>query len=417
MSRWLSWYRPLTVAWPGLAACLWLAGCAAPAPVPLAGTGGAIRGALVPSEPEAQAEASAAAVVAGRSTVAPVDAAAAGAADSADSAGAAGVAPDAGDREAAGELPRVEWMAERQAERLLRERFAAAAEPADAALELVTFLVARERHREALAVAQVAWQRQPVVAVREALVGLYRDLGQRAAAVAELSAWRLQQGAQRMPPAALLELAELQDLLGEREEALATLAELRRFHEWQLIGTSLGTEVVALQAELAVGAEAPRSSLRDVLADLRGHPDRAVRGEVLAALVELADLEPAMAEVLAQAVAIACGDEDAGIRARAVGLARPAVAVAPAWLQAALADAAPEVRVAAAASAAGWLGQDAVAALGAALAVEQDPVVFRSLWQALRGLGQQLPELPVAGEVSAEGRAACVTQWRQACNR
>jgi len=404
MNRWLSWCRAAAVAKPWLVACLLWAGCTAPGPVSLPGVGGAVREAgMVMPRPSATAAVDAvgepellrrAAAAAPRPEV---------------SASPKWEGADGADVDVVAE--------ERAAERLLRERFAAAADPVEAALELVAFLAQRERHREALAVAQAAWQRTPAVPLRVALVGLYRDLGQRATAVAELSAWKLEYGAQQMPPSALLELAELKDLLGARDEALAVLGELRRYHEWQVLGTNLGAEVLALQAELAVGGEEPRPRLRDVLADLRGHDDVAVRRESLTALAELAELEPALTEVLAQAVAIACGDADAQLRARAVELAQPPAQAAAAWLQAALADAAPEVRRAAAGRAAHWLAAAALPWLGAALAAEADPAVFRQLWQELRGLGLELAELPPAGEDSPAVRAACVAQWRQACSR
>ncbi len=400
------------MARPGLAACLLLAGCAAPPPpAPLPGLGGAVREASVVAPAPAAAPAVAEAIVGPAEAVpmagdrAPVD---------------PSNPPVPADPGAAGALPAPLATIvddERAAERLLRERFAAAAEPVDAALELVAFLTQRERHREALAVVQTARQRSAAVPLREALVGLHRDLGQRAAAVAELTSWRLQQGAAQMPPAALLELAELKDLLGARDEALAVLGELRRYHEWQVLGTSLGAEVVALQAEWAVGGEAPRPRLRDVLADLRGHADVAVRQESLTALVELAALQPELAGVLAQAVAIACGDADPRLRARAIELAQPPAPTAAAWLTAALADAAAEVRRAAVGRAAAWGGEAAVAILGAALVAENEPAVFRCLWDALRAMGVALEELPPAAEDSPSVRAARVAQWRRVCPR
>lgn len=310
-------------------------------------------------------------------------------------------------------------------ERSLREQIATAAEPTSYALELAGLLADLERHREALAMLVGVRQRlaaagrtiDPVLQV--AIAGAHRDLGQRHLAVAELEALLAARGALGLHPGLVFEIAELQWLEGKPTAAVATLAELRRGHVdsgWLASHTS---DVQRLEHELANRAAPTRMRLRDLFGNLRGATEAIVRLQTLEELVRLADApapaaagEPRIAAVAPMALAIAFGDVDGLVRARAVQLTGP-VDGTEEFCRAALADADARVRTAAVAKAVAWLGAGSRALLLDALTNEADPQAFRACHEALVGIVGNGPPMPPGSEAEAQARQIAVAAWRQ----
>ena len=310
-------------------------------------------------------------------------------------------------------------------ERSLREQLATAADPTAYALELAALLVDLERHQEALAMLVGVRQRlaaagrtvDPVLPV--AIAGVHRDLGQRHLAEAELAALLADRGALGLHPALVFEIAELQWLEGKVEAAVATLAELRRGHADSAWMASQGGAVQQLEHDLANRTTPTRMRLRDLFGNLRGATEAFVRMRTLEELVRLADdqagasaEEPRLAAVRPMALAIAFGDADGLVRARAVQLTGP-VDAPEQFCRTALADADARVRTAATAKAVAWLGVGSRPLLHEALANETDPQAFRTCHEALLGIVGNGPTLAAGDEAQAPRRQAAVVAWRQ----
>lgn len=314
-------------------------------------------------------------------------------------------------------------------ERSLREQLAAAPDPTSYALELAGLLADLERHREALAMLVGVRQRlaaagraaDPVL--RVAIAGAHRDLGQRHLAVAELEALLAERGALGLHPALLFETAELQWLEGKAGAAVATLAELRRgYADSDWLAHQAGA-VQQLELDIANRTAPTRVRLRDLFGNLRGATEAFVRLRTLEELVRLAGEpaeatadgatgEPRVAAVGPMALAIAFGDADGLVRARAVQLTGP-VEAPEQFCRTALADADARVRTAAIAKAVAWLGAASRPLLLAALANEADPATFRACHEALVGVVGNGPPLASGGEAQAQARQATVAAWRQ----
>ncbi len=304
----------------------------------------------------------------------------------------------------------------RQLERDLRQELSTAADPADCALELAGLLADLERHREALAVLTTARQRSANPALRVAIAGLQRDLGQRHLAVAELVAVRTEQGAVAMSPALQMELAELQWLEGSREAALATISDLRRAHAEAPWLAKHAAAVDALELEVGMQKAPNRVRIRDLLGNLRGAPGVLVRLRTLEELVKLADGLPADRRdggmsLRDRAVAIGLADDAGVVRARAIQLAAPKVAAPEILFRTALRDADAIVRTVTAESSVERLRDGALPLLVEAIAIEQDPKVFRALHEAARSIVVGAPTLAPDEELVAERRAALAKAW------
>lgn len=310
-------------------------------------------------------------------------------------------------------------------ERSLREQLATASDPTGYALELAALLVDLERHQEALAMLVGVRQRlaaagravDPVLQV--AIAGVHRDLGQRHLAVAGLEALLADRGALGLHPGLVFEIAELQWLEGRADAAVATLAELRRGHADSAWLASQAGAVQRLEHDLANRAAPTRVRLRDLFGNLRGATEAFVRLRTLEELVRLADEpadatagEPRVAAVGPMALAIAFGDADGLVRARAVQLTGP-VEAPEEFCRAALADADARVRTAAVAKAVAWLGTGSRPLLLETLANESDPQAFRACHEALVDIVGNGPVLAAGAEAQARQRQAAVVAWRQ----
>lgn len=320
--------------------------------------------------------------------------------------------------------------AERELERDLRRELASAADPTDVALELAGLLTELERPREALAVLEAAMARRPGPRLSIAHAGVQRDLGQRHLAVAELANLRATQGTLAIAPGVLMELAELQWLEGRPEQALASIAELRRAYGEQAWWRSNGSAVEQLAMEVDTHKAPQRVRLRDLLGNLRGASGHLVRLRTLEEIVRLAEgaqsqggpdsrasdaQRQALANLRDRAIAIACGDDHATVRARAIQLARPSEASAPELGAAAFADSSPVVRACAAPQCVAWMGPAATPLLLQAMANETDGAAFRAMHEALGAIVTGAPQLPPQDEDKAERRAAVLAAWRLRC--
>ncbi|MCK5944742.1 MAG: hypothetical protein KAI24_22325, partial [Planctomycetes bacterium] len=118
----------------------------------------------------------------------------------------------------------------RATERDLRNAFAAAVDPSDAALQLASFLVHQERYPEALHICDLALERKRSVPVRLARAGLLRDVARNDLAAVELRDVVRELGRERVSAGTLLELAQVEWLAGQRDEAGATMRDLLRIH-------------------------------------------------------------------------------------------------------------------------------------------------------------------------------------------
>ncbi|MBM4062547.1 MAG: hypothetical protein FJ265_15835 [Planctomycetes bacterium] len=295
----------------------------------------------------------------------------------------------------------------------LREALARAEDPCEPALELVGLLAAAERHREALAVLATARRRSSDSRLAVAQAAVHRDLGERHLAVRELE--QLEAGSGSMPPGVLFELAELQWLEGCGPAALATASRLRAAHAGSPWLEANDGALRVLEHEVASRAEPCRILVRDLLGNLRGARDTGIRLATLEALWQIGD--PAArgdgSTLRWRVLAIACGDETAAVRARAVELAEPGLDDPLGFCQAALGDGSPAVRATAARNALRLLGAGAVPLLAAALVEESQPEAFCALHDALVDHFGPVVALAPGDAHAAAGRAAAVAAWRR----
>ncbi|MGC6486045.1 MAG: hypothetical protein ACON4Z_00230 [Planctomycetota bacterium] len=303
---------------------------------------------------------------------------------------------------------------DRARERRLRGAFAAAGRsPADA-LELAAFLVAGERHDEALHVLDLACGQDGDESLRLARAGVLRDLAHNDLALVDLEEYLARRGRAAVEPGTLLELAQVAWLAGEREAAQQALRDLRRHHGASAWLATHG-ELVR-QWSVRVETQTPTSDvgdLRDVFAQLRSAPRVADRMRLLQRLAS-APRGEGRAPVRLRAIAIACADASPAVRARALQLAEENGLEELAFWATGLQDPAPLVRRFAARGLARAPGAGASDALLAALEREADAAAFRALHMALeRSLAV---ELPLGDEHSEAARARAVEEWRKRCS-
>jgi hypothetical protein len=303
-------------------------------------------------------------------------------------------------------------------ERSLRDQLATATDPVPAALELADLLSALERHREALAVVDVALQRNDDPSLQVCRAGLLRDLGRRQEAVAALLALAQAHGPAAMHPGLLFECAEMQWLLADADAAGATLGALLEAHAADPWCATNRAALDGLAAELEARGTAPRARVRDLLASLRGNGTVSDRIRLLGDLVALADGESGgrRQHLRTRALAIAAGDESPAVRARAVQLADPPPEEGEAFCRAALEDAAAIVRRFAAERVPECAPAAATRLLLDALQDEADPDAVAAMHAALARLVPGGPVLVPRDETDAAAREHVATAWRQRCS-
>ncbi len=288
-------------------------------------------------------------------------------------------------------------------------------------LELAGDLCASERHTEALQVLDHAIANDPSWALSVARAGVLRDLGRRHEALAVLRGVCAATDPAELHPGLWFERAELEWLEGHRQDAadaLRTLEIAHASHPWVLANAG---QLGGLRDEVATLQAPNRMRVRDLLGNLRGAPQAAVRMRTLDFLARpvaadaTAQVRTDAARLRARAVAIAAGDESAAVRARAVQLADPEPEIREALCREALADPDPLVRSMGARRTVELAGTAAPALLVAALAKEADPPTFLRLHEALSQLVADAPPFGAGDEADAERRSRLVAAWRQRC--
>lgn len=305
----------------------------------------------------------------------------------------------------------------RDEERALREQLARRSDPTEPALDLAGFLCSRERHAEALVVIDTARARSTDPRLRVARAGLLRDLGDRRLAAGELRNLARERGADDLHPSLLLEWAELEWIEGDTVAASAALDQLSRGHGTEAWCNEQRAAIDAVQRGVATGKAPSALGPRDLLGNLRGSSDLTVRRAAFERLMAFAGADANGADLAAQAVTVALGDSAPAVRARAVALVPAGVVDGPAFLNAALADEAPEVRRAAAVRANDLAGTEAVDALLERIAIEDDPGAFFTLHRSLDAIVGGGPNLTEGAATSGATRTAVRTAWRQRCSR
>ena len=305
---------------------------------------------------------------------------------------------------------------ERARERRLRSDFADAAQPAAAAVELASFLAVRERHDEALHVLDLACARTTDPGLLLARAGVLRDLARCDLALVDLERYVTRRGRAEVAPSTLFELVQVAWLAGESVTAAQALRDLQRLHGATAWFAAAREEVGAWSRR--VTDETPETDvgeLRDVFAMLRGAPRGSDRLRLLERLAAPGagdggvDRQP----VRRRAIAVACADPSAAVRARAIQLAdADGISDRGFWL-AAIRDESPLVRRFAAAGLVRNVAAGAVDALLAALTRERAPAPFRAIHTALqRATGVEF----AAGAVELQQvRERVRARWREKC--
>lgn len=291
-------------------------------------------------------------------------------------------------------------------ERALRQELAEGEEPVAAALQLAQWLCDEERHREALAVADVAVRRCPDDLRAQLLrAGLLRDLGRRGEAAAVLRRLTGEVAPGDVHPSLLLTRAELEWLEGQPLVARQLLLDLRSHHQGDAWLTARREDVAVLEAAIRGDVTGRSLPVRDLMGDLRGSLDPARR------LVALESLRQADPEVRARAVATAVVDAHPAIRSAGINAAELQPPALLELLQAALSDPAAVVR-AAAADRCRDLGRVGAGLLVAALEQETDAATFVRIHEHLRRLLPPAEPLPPGAADDPAVRVATVQAWR-----
>lgn len=318
----------------------------------------------------------------------------------------------------------VEAGGDRSKERALRNAFADAGDVTEPALQLASFLVRKERYPEALHVLDLAIgrsrddERPAPAGLRLARAGLLRDVARNDLAMVELRGVVRERGRERVAAGTLLELAQVEWLAGERDAAKATMRDLLRVHVDRPFLRDNAAWVREWRNRIENQSVTDDSGdLRDAFALLRAAPLVTGRIRILDALArpQASGPDDGRREVRLLAIKIACADESAAVRTRAVQLADAnGVDNLPFW-RAAMADEAPLVRRYGAYGAVRRHGERAVDAVLAAMAAEQDPATFAALHAAMAKALDVAP--PPCADENEEGRANAVAMWRKRCGR
>lgn len=306
----------------------------------------------------------------------------------------------------------------RQRERALRGAFAGADLQTSSreALELAAFLVAAERHSEALHVLDLAVDAAPRASLLVGRAGVFRDLARSDLAWADLLSVVQSRGREGVAPGTLFELAQVEWLSGASADAQQTMRDLARLHtdsDW----LAENAEDVRRWQQRIESREVAQDGggMRDALALLRAAPRVTARLKMLDTLAQPAGggADEGRRELRLLALGIACGDPAPAVRARAVQLADEHEVGDPAFWSAALQDPAPLVRRYGARGAGRILGRSAAPTLLAALGQEEDALAFERMNSALAiALSQAAP----AGDFQdARTRARVREEWRSRC--
>ena len=302
-------------------------------------------------------------------------------------------------------------------ERALRNRFATAGDSVEPGMELASFLVASERHGEALHVLDLTIKRQRAPTALLARASVLRDLAQNELARRDLGEVVRRRGRAGVAPGTLFELAQVEWLAGAAHDAAKTLEDLVRLHADSDFLAVARQDIDEWRLRVSDASQVAASeSLRDALALLRGASRVTVRLRMLESLAGPKAVErggAARRSIRAHAIAIACGDPSPALRARGLQLA-VINDVHPAGLwPSALMDEDAMVRRAAAEAFPMRYRDSAAAALLAALERERDPGVFRAMHAAMRRATQRPGPRCEAGD--AGGRSRTARAWRTQC--
>lgn len=293
-----------------------------------------------------------------------------------------------------------------------------APDPAEALLATIDDLCAQERWDEALAHLTNAggeFGQARELALRAELL---RDCGRRHEALAAWQRFVQLYGLDRLGSRVVHELATLQRLEGQRDEAAATLqALLARQGQDAYVGLR-ADELRRQLASIRSGQPITHLSSRDLLGNLRGAPDPAERLRALRLLLDAGEQPAAAGAALSErAVVVALGDVDGAVRALAVASWSGDRADVPEFCAVAFADPFAAVRIAAIQPARRLSDAAARELLLAALAKESEPVVFAALHESLCSLlGVDDPLLGIVA-ASEEGRRLAVARWQERAGR
>lgn len=275
-------------------------------------------------------------------------------------------------------------------------------------------LTASEQYEAALALLEPVADSGIANPVTAARIGLLRDLGRRAEALSLLRTLVHEVGPTAVHPGLLFEWAELAWLEQRPDEAQGALRILQEHHAVQPWTVAHAAELTGLQRELTRGGTPQRLRVRDLLADLRGHPDPSRRlwslQRLLAAAGDADD--PVAVELRGRAVAIAAGDSEPSLRALALRSAEVHPDELLLLCAAGGADPAPLVRLAAVQRSRRLPDDQALPLLWEWCQQEVDGDVFVSIHAALAGRVADAPPLPDEAREVLEARARVLQQWR-----
>jgi hypothetical protein len=247
----------------------------------------------------------------------------------------------------------------------------------ESALLLVTMLESEERHADALRALRSARAKSPQSAeLAVASAGVLRDLGRRAEAIDMLCELR-DRDAAAFGPGLWHELAEMCCIESSFSIARDCMRRLRATVDGADYLRQKEQELTLLENAIRRGSGGRAMRVRDLLGDLRGAGDPAVRLEALQRLL------PVGGAVAQSACTIAVGDSSASLRAIAVDAAEVDAELLLDFCAAALSDSDPSVRIAGARRATALPMTDRVALLVGALAAEQDGAAFLAIDTAL----------------------------------
>jgi|GEM_PF-5432255 len=305
----------------------------------------------------------------------------------------------------------------RDDERTLRNAFAAANGDVEPALRLASFLVAGERHLEALHILDLTVAAERDRGVLLARASVLRDLCRNDEARRDLTEVVQRRGRAGVAAGTLFELAQVEWLAGGKAEARKTLNDLLRLHADSKFLGDHREHVREWHIRLErTGQTSGAGDLRDALALLRAAPVVTARLRMLDALAippTDAATRQGRRAVRAQAIAIACADSAAAVRARAVQLAVANEVIEPALWAAALQDPSALVRRCAAGLLADVGGETDALTLLSAMEAEPEAEVFEVMHQAMSTILKS--RLLPCEASSPAGRARTVSQWRQRC--
>ena len=201
-------------------------------------------------------------------------------------------------------------------------------------------------------------------------------------------------------------LADLEWLLGRKEEAQQALVRMRELHGEHPWVDEQGAAIAKLELEMQTNRSPVSISFQDLFGDLRGAPQAVTR---FRALKLLAAEE---GEIRREAVSLALADRDPALRVEALRLGEWTLSQAEMLSRRALTDEAPSVRAAALPLARRIDPRIAGPMILEALAMETNPDNFRLMHGSLRQLSGTRVLIPPGAAEDPEARASVVAEWR-----